>query len=55
MARPRRLQERTGCRSTISASSGQPSARWQYTFDAFGQVSRALTTMPAGPSGMRIR
>lgn len=29
MATPRRTQERIGTSSTISASSGQPSARWQ--------------------------
>ena len=31
------------------------SARWQYTFDVLGHVSRTFNPNPAGPNGNRTR
>ncbi len=42
-------------RSITSRSSGQSSARWQYTLLVRGQVSRTLSAIASGPSGSRIR
>ena len=55
MAAPRRTQDRTGTRSTTSASLGHHASRWQKIFVVRGQVSRALRTIPLGPRGTRSR
>ena len=54
-AAPRRTQDRTGTRSTMSGVLGPPVARWQYTLAVRGQASRTFSTTPFGPSGSRTR
>jgi len=50
---PAPIEDEVNCRA--SASSGQPSARWQYTLLVRGLTSRVFNTTPFGAGGTRIK